>query len=295
MARSYTSRETGGFYSPQIESEMQAAKRRDSERLTLLDEVNTQKNLFNNAMKFGTISQQNKVADDLEKAQGKLSEWDKKNSERIKSEKEAIIDGMKKAGRLEVYSVKEGTGDRVVSGGLLKNITKSGKAIQTSGLISENALGKQYADDDARVFAYEKEGMSRSDAQSAVEAENADRPAIGKADQDDALRTATDTLRALQSMSQPIRFEAMVGAKDVKIFTLPAGSSAVEMKLPTPKWGGKAAVVGIKYNRGTDSYGVYVRSTTGDKGIRFSVPEGVYVDELKRTLEEATGMAFGLR
>jgi hypothetical protein len=112
---------------------------------------------------------------------------------------------------------------------------------------------------------------------------------------DDSMRVAQITMMALQEMSRPIKFSAMTGARDVKVLALPAGSNIVQFKLPTPKWGGKSAVVSVKYNRGSDTYGVFVNSTTGDKGVRYSRPENVYIDELKSTLEEATGMVFGLR
>lgn len=151
---------------------------------------------------------------------------------------------------------------------------------------------KNFADDELRIQAYaQSEGISRQEAQDIVEGENSKRVtnAETQARAKEEARTLLDQLNQISGVG----LTRMTGAKNYQVADLGKDGSMLMFDLPAG--GRKSYNIGIKYDRGSDTYGLNIRNNTKSNSSVYSAESGLDPIELTREIRRITGVAMSLQ
>jgi len=171
------------------------------------------------------------------------------------------------------------------------NFRRTVEANAASEAIKEGGL-KNFADDESRIQAYaESNKISRQEAQDIVEAENSKRVTNAET----LARAKEDAQTILDQLNQisVVGLTRMTGAKNYKVADL--GNEGSMLLFDLPAGGRRSYNIGIKYDRGSDTYGLDIRNNTKDKKYIYSADSGIEAIELTRIIRDKTGVAMSLR
>lgn len=170
------------------------------------------------------------------------------------------------------------------------NFRRTVEANAASQAINEGL--KNFADDESRIQAYaEGQNISRQDAQDIVEAENSKR--VTNAETQARAKEETKTLLDQLNQISGIGLTRLTGAKNYQMADLGKDGSMLIFDLPAG--GRKSYNIGIKYDRGSDTYGLDIRNNTRDKKYIYSADSGMETIDIAKMIREKTGVAMMLR